>query len=49
MITAIIIAIVFTFGALVCYASCAAAARADKIEEKYWEEHRNELHGRSKK
>ena len=49
MITAIIIAIVFAFGALVYYTSCAAAARADKIEEKYWEEHRNELHGRSKK
>lgn len=49
MITAIIIAIIFAFGALVCYASCAVAARADKIEEKYWEEHRNELHGRSKK
>ncbi len=44
-----IIATVFAFGALVCYASCAAAARADRIEEKYWEEHRNELHGRSKK
>ena len=33
MITAIIIAIIFAFGALVCYASCAAAARADKISE----------------
>ena len=49
MITAIIIAIVFAFGALVCYASCAAAARADRMSEKYMEEHKNELHGRSKK
>ena len=49
MITAIIIAIIFAFGALVCYASCAAAARADKISELYMEEHKNELHGRSEK
>lgn len=49
MITAIIIAIVFAFGALVCYASCVAAARADRMSEKYMEEHKNELHGRSKK
>ena len=42
MIITIIIAIIFAFSALVCYASCAAAARADKIEEKYWEEHMNE-------
>lgn len=49
MITAIIIAIIFAFGALVCYASCVVAARADEISEKYLEEHRNELHGRSKK
>lgn len=49
MITAIIIAIVFAFGALACYASCAAAARADRMSEKYMEERRNELHGRSEK
>ena len=48
MITAIIIAIIFAFGALVCYASCAAAARADKISELYKEEHKNELHGQNK-
>ena len=48
MITAIIIAIIFAFGALVCYASCAAAARADKISELYMEEHKNELHGQNK-
>lgn len=48
MITAIIIAIVFAFGALVCYASCAAAARADEMNEKYMEEHKNELHGQNK-
>ena len=45
MITAIIIAIVFAFGALICYASCVAAARADRMSEKYMEEHKNELHG----
>ena len=49
MITAIIIAIVFAFGALICYASCVAAARAEEISELYVEEHKNELHGRSKK
>ena len=43
MITAIIIAIVFAFSALVCYASCVVAARADTISEKQWEEHKNEL------
>jgi len=48
MITATIIAIVFAFSAIVCYASCVVAARADRMNEKYWEEHRNELHGRSK-
>lgn len=48
MITAMIIATVFAFSALVCYASCAAAARADKIEEKYWEEHMNEFYGQNK-
>lgn len=49
MIFAIIIAIVFAFSTLICYASCVVSARADEIEKKYWEEHRNELHGRSKK
>ncbi len=48
MIFSIIIAIVFAFSAIICYASCVVAARADKMSEKYWEEHRNELHGRSK-
>ena len=48
MITAIIIAIVFAFGALICYASCVAAARADRMSEKYMEEHKNELHGQNK-
>ena len=47
MITAIIIAIIFAFGALVCYASCAAAARADKISELYMEVHKNDLHGQN--
>lgn len=45
MITAIIISIAFAFGALACYASCAAAARADRMSEKYMEEHKDELHG----
>lgn len=45
MIFATIAAIAFAFGALACYASCAAAARADKMSEKYMEECRNELHG----
>ena len=49
MIFSIIIAIVFAFGALICYASCVVAARADRMSEKYAEEHRNELHGRSEK
>ena len=48
MITAMIIVTVFAFGALVCYASCAAAARADEMSEKYLEEHKNELHGQNK-
>lgn len=48
MITAIIIAIIFAFGALVCYASCVAAARAEEISELYMEEHKNELHGQNK-
>jgi hypothetical protein len=32
----IILAIVLLFGALVCYASCYAAARADKQSEEYF-------------
>jgi hypothetical protein len=49
MITAIIIAIVFAFGALICYAAVCAGARADRMSERYREEHKNELHGRSEK
>ena len=49
MITAIIIAIVFAFGALICYASICAGARADRMNEQYREEHKHELHGRSEK
>ena len=37
----IIIAIVFAFGSLICYASCSAAARADRMNEQYWEEHKD--------
>lgn len=36
MIFSIIIAVVFIFGALVCYASCCAAARADRQTEEYF-------------
>lgn len=32
----IIIAVVFVFGALICYASCCAAARADRQTEEYF-------------
>ena len=46
MIT-LIICIACTFAALVCYASVYVASKADRISEKYWEEHENELHGQS--
>ena len=36
MIFSIIIAVVFVFGALVCYTSCAAASRADRKSEEYY-------------
>ena len=36
MITGIIVAAVFVFGALVGYASCYAAARADRQSEAYF-------------
>ncbi len=36
MIFSIIVAGVFVFGALVCYASCAAAGRADRQSEEYF-------------
>ena len=36
MITGIIVATVFAFGALVGYASCWAAARADRQSEAYF-------------
>ena len=36
MIFSIIVAVVFAFGALVCYASCAAAGRADRQSEAYY-------------
>lgn len=36
MIFSIILAGVFVFGALVCYASCCAAARADRQTEEYF-------------
>lgn len=36
MIFSIILAGVFVFGALICYASCCAAARADRQSEEYF-------------
>ena len=36
MIFSIIVAGIFVFGALVCYASCCAAARADRQTEEYF-------------
>ena len=36
MIFSIIVAGVFVFGALVCYASCVAAGRADRQSEEYF-------------
>lgn len=42
MITGIVIATVFVFGALVCYASCCVAAKADRMSEEYFREKKNE-------
>lgn len=42
MIMGIVIATVFVFGALVCYASCCAAAKADRMSEKFFKEKENE-------
>jgi len=46
MIFSIIVAGVFLFAALVCYASCCAAANADRMSEEYWlkkiQENKNE-------
>ena len=36
MIFSIIVAVVFVFAALICYASCCAAARADRQTEEYF-------------
>ena len=36
MIFSIILASVFVFGALICYASCSAAANADRQSEEYF-------------
>ena len=36
MIFSIIVASIFAFGALVCYASCSAAERADRQSEEYF-------------
>ena len=47
MIT-LIICIACAFAALVCYASCYAAAKADIASEKYWEEHKHEFYGQDK-
>ena len=47
MITAIIIAIVFAFATLICYAAVYVGAEAEIREKRYWEEHKNELHGQN--
>ena len=36
MIFSIVIAIVFAFAAIVCYASCCAGAKADRQSEEYF-------------
>lgn len=36
MIFSIMVASVFVFGGLVCYASCVAASRADRQNEEYF-------------
>lgn len=36
MIFSIIVACVFVFAALICYASCCAASRADRQSEEYF-------------
>lgn len=36
MIFSIIVASIFVFGGLICYASCCAAARADRQTEEYF-------------
>ena len=36
MIFSIVLAGVFVFGALICYASCCAAAQADRQSEEYF-------------
>lgn len=36
MVFSIIVAAVFVFGALVCYASCCVASRADRQSEEYF-------------
>lgn len=36
MIFSIIVAAVFVFAAIVCYASCCAGAKADKMSEEYF-------------
>ena len=42
MIFSIIVAAVFLFGALVCYASCCAASRADRQTEEWFKLHMQE-------
>ena len=44
-----IIAFVFLFGALVCYASCCAAAKADRQSEEYFKLKEMERYGQHHK
>ena len=45
MITGLIIAIVFAFTGLILYACCYVSARAERMSERYREEHGHEFHG----
>ena len=39
----ILMCLTFVFGSLVCYASCYAAAEADRQAEEYWREHGSKI------
>ena len=47
MITALIVATVFAFGGLSCYAALVVSARAEEREKQKWEEYRNEFYGQN--
>lgn len=41
----ILICLAIAFASLVCYAAVCAGAQADIQSQRYWEEHKHELHG----